>query len=91
MQELRKRMRLLAAELQVAEQRFTAQCDAMESADGALSELQKRLDHLRKGIWEARKLIDPHLMSPHIETAVGHSATLAERILLFVDSQKKSA
>jgi hypothetical protein len=91
MQELRKRMRILAAELQVAEQRFTDQCDALEAADRALLELQKRLDHLRKGIWEARKLTDPRLMSPHFEPGVGHSATLAERILLFVDSQKKSA
>ncbi len=91
MQELRKRMRALAAELQEADQYFNAQCDALESADGVLLELQKRLDHLRKGIWEARKVIDPWLMSPRIETGVGRSATLAERILRFVDSQKKSA
>ncbi len=91
MQELRKRMRVLAAELQVAEQRFTERCEALDSAEETLLELQKRLDHLRKGIWEARKLIDPHLMLPRIETGVGSSATLAERILRFVDSQKKSA
>ncbi len=85
------RMRTLAAELQEADQRFTAQCDALESADRTLLDLQKRLDRLRKGIWEARKLIDPQLMLPRIETGVGYSATLAERILRFVDSQKKSA
>ncbi len=91
MQELRKRMRALAAELQEAEQRFTAQRDALESADRTLLDLQKRLDHLRKGIWEARKLIDPRLMLPRIEAEIGRSATLAERILHFVDSQKRSA
>lgn len=82
---------MLAAELQVTEQRFSEQCDALESADSALLELQRRLDHLRKGIWEARKLTDPRLVSPQLEPGVGRAATLAERILRFVDSQKKSA
>lgn len=91
MQELRRRMRALAAELQVAEQRFTGQCDSLDLADAALLELQKRLDHLRQGVWEARKLTDPRLVSPRLEPLVGSSATLAERILRFVDSQKKSA
>ena len=91
MHELRKRMRNLAAELQATEQRFSAQCKALESADRVLLELQQRLDHLRKGIWEARKLADPRLVAPHLEPGVGGSATLAERILRFVDSRKKSA
>jgi len=91
MQELRKRMRILAVELQAAEQRFTAQFDALEAADAALLELQRRLDHIRKGIWEARKLADPRLASAQTEAAIGSSATLAERILRFVDSRKKSA
>ncbi|HVP44617.1 MAG TPA: hypothetical protein VMS96_14395, partial [Terriglobales bacterium] len=83
MQELEKRMRNLASELQTAEQRFSAQCEAIESADRVLLELQQRLDHLRKGIWEARKLADPRLAAPRLEPAVGSSSTLAERILRF--------
>ncbi len=91
MQELRKRMRNLAAELQAAEQRFSAQCKALESADRVLLELQQRLDHLRQGIWEARKLADPRLAPPRLEPGPGALATLAERILRVVDAQKKSA
>lgn len=91
MQELRKRMRVLAVELQAAEQRFTAQSDALEAADAALLELQRRLDHIRKGIWEARKLCDPRLAAMRTEPAAGNASTLAERILRFVDSQRKSA
>ena len=91
MQELRNRMRSLAAELRAAEQRFSAQFEALEAADRILLELQRRLDHVRKGIWEARKLADPRLAAPHLEPGAGDSATLAERILNFVDAQKKSA
>jgi hypothetical protein len=90
MQELRKRMRNLALELQAADQRFTSQFDALESADRALLELQRRLDHIRKGIWEARKLCDPRLAS--IATGPAETGpTLAERILSFVDGRKKPA
>lgn len=91
MQELRKRMRELAAQLQNAEQRFSAQCEALESADRILLELQRRLDHIRNRIWEARKLADPRLAPFRPEPKVGDAASLAERILLFVDSKKKSA
>ncbi len=91
MQELRKRMRALASELQAAEQRYSAQCKGLESADRVLLELQRRLDQIRNKIWEARKLADPRLAALRPEPVVGHSSTLAERILHLVDSQKKSA
>ena len=91
MQELRKRMRKLADELHATEQVYASQCQALESADSVLLELQRRLDHIRKGIWEARKLTDPRLVEIRTEPGVGNAATLAERILRFVDSQKKSA
>ncbi len=91
MQEIRKRMRSLATELQAAEQRYSAQCQGAEPADRVLLELQRRLDHLRNGIWEARKIADPRLAPFRHEPLAGDSATLAERILQFVDAQKKTA
>ncbi len=90
MQDLRKRMRMVAKELQAAERRFSRSLrDRSEPPKTALLDLQRRLDNLRQGIWEARKLCDPHLVAPKPSCEAEPSSTLAERIVQIVDLKRK--
>ena len=85
-------MRKLAKELHEAERRFTRDLrDRSEPPKEMLLDLQRRLDQLRQGIWEARKLCDPYLVGSKPEFAAESAATLAERILNLVDSRKRTA
>lgn len=90
MQDLRKQMRMVAKELRAAERRFSnALRDRSEPPKQTLLDLQRRLDDLRQGIWEARKLCDPHLVAPIPSRDLETSSTLAERILQIVDLKRK--
>ncbi len=92
MQDLRQQMRKVAKELQAAEYRFSRSLrDRSQPPKEVLLELQRRLDGLRQGIWEARKLCDPYLVGSKPQPYTDAAETLAERVLHFVDRRKRGS
>ncbi len=92
MNDLKQRMRSLGREvLQAGRQFVHAGRNPGVPPKQALLELQQRLDHLRQGIWDARKLCDPYLVPFKPEFDSPMTRTLTERIVRVVDAQKRTA
>jgi len=92
MNDLRKRMLALSRELREIGRQFArAQRRDSVPSKQLLLDLQQRLDNLRQAVWDTRKLCDPYLVASRRDPPDPPTATLAERILRFVDSRKKTA
>ena len=53
-----------------------------------LFDFQQRLDHTRLRFWDTRKLCDPFLVTSRFREATPDAASLAERVVRFVDAQR---
>src|SRR5512141_647850 len=88
MQDLKKAMRALADELdRVAIDFRRALLDKALPPKQLLFDFQHRLDHLRQRLWDTRKLCDPFLVTPRMQQPGMAAASLAERVVRFVDEQ----
>ncbi len=92
MTDLKKRMQALRLELLDAARQFArAERAGATPPKQLLLDLQRRLDHLRQAIWEARKLCDPYLVPYRKDFSQITNTTFAERIVHLVDARKESA
>lgn len=92
MDDLKQRMQALRAELLEAGRQFSRATRAGKTPPKQiLLELQRRLDHLRQAIWDARKLCDPHLVPYRRDLSQITHKTFAERIVHLIDRRKESA
>ena len=92
MTDLKKRMQALRLELLDAGRQFArAERTGAIPPKQLLLDLQRRLDHLRQAIWEARKLCDPYLVPYRKDLSQITNSTFAERIVHLVDARKESA
>jgi hypothetical protein len=91
MHDLKKAMRALADELdRVAIDFRRGLLDKASPPKQLLFDLQHRLDHLRQRLWDTRKLCDPFLVGPRMPRPATATASLAERVVRFVDEQSAS-